>query len=62
MAKQSASPRTRRSRSASARSPQVVGSNWEKHEPGILDFWFEGRYQPYEAADVSGVPMDGNMR
>ncbi len=29
--------------------------------PGILDFWFEGRYQPYEAADVTGVPMDGNM-
>jgi hypothetical protein len=33
----------------------------KKHEPGILDFWFEGRYQPYEAADVTGAPMDGNM-
>jgi hypothetical protein len=33
----------------------------KKQEPGILDFWFEGRYQPYEAADVTGVPMDGNM-
>lgn len=29
-------------------------------EPGILDFWFEGRYQPYAASDA-GVPMDGNM-
>jgi hypothetical protein len=33
----------------------------KKSEPGILDFWFEGRYQPYEAADVTGTPMDGNM-
>ena len=33
----------------------------KKHDPGILDFWFEGRYQPYEAADVTGLPMDGNM-
>jgi hypothetical protein len=37
------------------------GGPTKKHEPGILDFWIEGRYQPYEAADVSGVPMDGNM-
>ena len=37
------------------------GGPTKKHDPGILDFWFEGRYQPYEAADVSGTPMDGNM-
>ena len=33
----------------------------KKKDPGILDFWFEGRYQPYSAADVTGTPMDGNM-
>jgi hypothetical protein len=32
----------------------------KKHEPGILDFWFEGRFQPYET-DVAGMPTDGNM-
>jgi hypothetical protein len=32
-----------------------------KPEPTILDFWFEGRFQPYETADVAGTPAEGNL-
>jgi hypothetical protein len=32
-----------------------------KSEPSILDFWLEGRVQPYETADIAGVPAEGNL-
>jgi hypothetical protein len=33
-----------------------VGS---KHEPGILDFWFEGRHLTYDALDMNARQSDG---
>lgn len=32
-----------------------------KAEPTILDFWLEGRFQPYEAVDTAGDPSEGNL-
>jgi hypothetical protein len=32
-----------------------------KPEPSILDFWLEGRFQPYETADTAGAPGEGNL-
>lgn len=32
-----------------------------KHEPGILDFWFEGRHTTYDALDMDARPNDGNF-
>jgi len=32
-----------------------------KTEPGILDFWFEGRYTTYDTVDLNLRPSDGNF-
>lgn len=32
-----------------------------KKDPGILDFWFEGRYLTYDTVDANAKPGDGNF-
>ena len=33
----------------------------QPHEPGILDFWFEGRYLTYDTLDMYARESDGNF-
>ena len=33
----------------------------QKREPGILDFWFEGRHLHYDTVDMNARNIDGNM-
>ncbi|HRN84866.1 MAG TPA: autotransporter outer membrane beta-barrel domain-containing protein [Hyphomicrobium sp.] len=33
----------------------------QKREPGILDFWFEGRHLHYDTVDMNARDVDGNM-
>jgi hypothetical protein len=33
----------------------------QPHEPGILDFWFEGRYLTYDTVDMNARQNDGNF-
>ncbi|MGE3228163.1 MAG: autotransporter outer membrane beta-barrel domain-containing protein [Hyphomicrobium sp.] len=32
-----------------------------KHDPGILDFWFEGRYTSYDTVGLDSRQADGNL-
>jgi hypothetical protein len=33
----------------------------QKHDPSILDFWFEGRYTTYDTVDLDARRSDGNF-